>query len=139
MVWYHPPRVYVYPEHHAKVDHPPALSPSLHILRHNASQRGKALSADLSLAVYFCLFVCGGVGIWVVRERIVTEADTHLADSDKIQRTMWSRTGLKTGEMTRAWRIHRRFFPHSSLRRLYVGLWIFTLSWMFLGLDLLRR
>jgi hypothetical protein len=82
--------------------------------------------------------MCDGVGVWIVRECIVSEADQNLPDSDKIHRTIWARTGLKSGEMSRAWRTHEQFFPNSSLRSLYIALWAFGLCWMFFGLALSR-
>lgn len=87
---------------------------------------------------YFCVFMGGGVGIWIVRELIVTQADRNLLDADKIQRSMWSRTGLKSGEMSRAWQTHQQFFPNSPLRTLYIILYVFVVLWMLFGLASLQ-
>lgn len=88
--------------------------------------------------IYGFVLVGGGAGIYIVREMLVDEADEQLPDEEKIQRTMWWRTGLKSGEMPRAWETHQAFFPDSSLRFWYVVLWVLSLSWMFLGLQLLQ-
>lgn len=88
--------------------------------------------------LYFCFILAGAMAIWIVRERLVSQADQKLPEDAKVQRTMWSRTGLKSGEMTRMWRAHREFFPNSSLRFWYVALWVLTISWMFIGLELLQ-
>ena len=91
------------------------------------------------LLTYLCVFMGGGVGIWIVRELIVTQADENLLDVDKIQRSIWSRTGLKSGEMSRAWQTHQQFFPNSSLRSLYIILYVFVVLWMFFGLQFLQK
>jgi hypothetical protein len=91
------------------------------------------------LLVYLALFFGGGIGFWIVREVMMMQAGTKLSAGDKIQRTMWSRTGLKWGEMSRMWGVHRQFFPQSSLRFWYKALWVFTILWMFFGLSLLRH
>jgi hypothetical protein len=94
---------------------------------------------DTSLLIYVIVFLGGGMGIWIVRELLLTEANQQLPDEEKIRRTMWSRTGLKSGEMSRLWQVHQQFLPDSSLRFWYIVLWVFTLSWMFFGLSLLQR
>jgi hypothetical protein len=53
-----------------------------------------------ALGIYICFFLGGGLGIWIVRERLIAQANLQLPDDAKVQRTMWSRTGLKSGEMT---------------------------------------
>jgi hypothetical protein len=93
----------------------------------------------LILFIYFCIFLGGGIAILIVRDRMVVQADRWLPDDGKIRGTLWSRSRLKRGEMFRLWRVHRRFFPNSSLRFSYVALWVLTLSWLFLGLNLLQR
>ena len=93
---------------------------------------------SLILFIYLCVFVGGGIGIKIVRDRILAQADERLPTDAKIRHTIWSRSGLKTGEMFRAWRVHRQFFPDSPLPFLYIAVWVFTLSWMFFGLNLLQ-
>jgi hypothetical protein len=89
-------------------------------------------------AIYFCLLLSSGLGVWVVREQMIAQADSHLPDSGKVRRTMWSRTGLKSGEMSRLWETHRELFPNSPLRSMYVALWAFLILWMIFGLGLLQ-
>ena len=91
-----------------------------------------------TVSVYVFFFLGGGLGTWIVRERLVNQANQRLPQGAKVRRTMWSRTGLESGEMTRMWRAHREFFPNSSLRFWYIALWVLTLSWMFFGLKLLQ-
>jgi hypothetical protein len=93
----------------------------------------------LILFVYFCIFLGDGVGILIVRDRMVMQADRRLPGDGKIRNAMWSKSRLKRGEIFRLWRVHRRFFPHSSLRFSYMALWVLTLSWLFFGLNLLQR
>jgi hypothetical protein len=82
----------------------------------------------LILFIYFCIFLGGGMGILIVRDRMVAQADRRLPDDGKIRGTMWSKGALRRGAMFRLWRVHRQFFPHSSLRYSYVALWVLTLS-----------
>lgn len=100
-------------------------------------QRG--VQVDRLLGIYVSLFMAGGVGIAMIRHRILEEADQKLPNGEKIQHTFWNRTGLKSGEMFRAWQTHRQFFPNSSLRFWYVALWVLSLSWMFCGPNLLKH
>jgi hypothetical protein len=93
----------------------------------------------LTFFIYFCIFFVGGVGILIVRDRMVMQADQRLPDGGKIRGTVWSRNALKRGEMFRLWRVHRQFFPRSPLRFSYLALWVLTLSWLFFGLNLLQR
>ena len=93
----------------------------------------------LILFIYFCIFLGGGMGILIVRDRLVAQADRRLPDDGKIRGTMWSKSTLKRGAIFRLWRVHRQFFPHSSLRYSYAALWVLTLSWLFFGLNLLQR
>ena len=88
--------------------------------------------------IYFCIFFSGGIGILIVRDRMVMQADRRLPGDGKIRRTVWSRGGIKGGEIFRLWRVHRQLFPKSSLRFSYVALWVLTLSWLFFGLNLLQ-
>lgn len=94
---------------------------------------------DIRLLTFIGIFVGVGICILIARERMVAEVDERLPDHEKIQRTMWSRSGLKDGEMSRVWRLHGRLFPDSSLRFWYIALWILALSWMFFGLSLLQH
>jgi hypothetical protein len=94
---------------------------------------------DRLLWIYVFLLMAGGVGIAMVRQRILEEADQKLPEGEKIQHTFWNRTGLKSGEMSRAWQTHRQFFPTSSLRFWYVALWVCSVSWMFCGPNLLKH
>jgi hypothetical protein len=90
-----------------------------------------------TLLIYLCILMCDGLSIWIVRECIVSDADQNLPNSDKIHRAIWARTGLKRGEMSRAWRTHQKFFPNSPLRALYIALWAFGVCWMFFGIAFL--
>jgi hypothetical protein len=94
---------------------------------------------DTGILIYIIIFFGGGIGIWIVRELLLAEANQQLPDEEKIQRTKWSRTGLKSGEMSRLWQVHQQFLPDSSLRSWYIALWVLTLSWMFFGSSLLQR
>jgi len=94
---------------------------------------------DIRLLIYVLVLLGAGIGIWIVRELLVEQADEHLPDDEKIRRTIWSRTGLKAGEMSRAWQVHSQFLPGSSLRSWYVALWILAVFWMLSGLQLLNR
>jgi hypothetical protein len=94
---------------------------------------------DRLLWIYVSLLMAGGLGIALIRWRILEDADQKLPDDEKIQHTFWNRTGLKSGEMYRAWQTHRQFFPNSSLRFWYVALWVLSVSWMFYGPNLLRH
>jgi hypothetical protein len=89
--------------------------------------------------IHLCVLMGGGVCIWIVGELIVTQANQNLLGPDKIQRSIWSRTGLKRGEMSRAWETHQQFFPNSSLRSLYVALCVLVVLWLFFGLTLLQK
>jgi hypothetical protein len=106
--------------------------------RYNTSAMSAALGPTWALGIYICFFFGGALGFWIVRARLVAQANRELPEGAKVQRTMWPRTGLKSGEITRMWRAHREFFPNSSLRFLYIALWVLTLSWMFIGLELLQ-
>jgi hypothetical protein len=92
----------------------------------------------LILFVYFCIFLAGGIGILIVRDRMVVQADRRFPNDGKIRETMWSRSGIKRIDIFRLWRVHRQFFPNSSLRFSYVALWVLTLSWLLFGLNLLQ-
>jgi hypothetical protein len=97
------------------------------------------LTSESILLIYVCFFFGCGMAIFIVRERMVAQANQQLPEDEKIRRTMWSRSGLAGGEMSRLWRAHRQFFPDSSLRFWYIALWALALSWMFFGLTLLQR
>jgi hypothetical protein len=93
---------------------------------------------DIRFSIYVCLAFASGAGIWIVREVMIVEADERLPENEKIRRTMWNRTGLESGEMSRMWQAHQQFFPDSRLRFWYVALWVFTIFWMFFGLGILQ-
>jgi hypothetical protein len=107
-------------------------------VRHTTKHMAQDLM-DLRLWTYSFILMSGGVGIWIVRELMAKEADQQLPSDEKIRRTIWSRTGFKSGEMSRLWQAHQQFFPGSLLRFWYVALWVLTLSWMFFGLNLLNH
>jgi len=92
----------------------------------------------LILFIYCCIFLGAGLGILNVRDRMVMQADLRLPDDGKIRGSKGSKRGFKRGEVFRLWRLHRQFFPHSSLRFSYMALWFFTLSWLVFGLNLLQ-
>jgi hypothetical protein len=92
----------------------------------------------LILFIYFCIFLGGGIGILNVRDRMAMQADLRLPEDGKIRGSSGSKSGFKRCKTFRLWRLHRQFFPHSSLRFSYVALWVFTLSWLFFGLNLLE-
>jgi hypothetical protein len=77
---------------------------------------------DLRFSIYACVLFAGGAGIWIVREIMTVEVDERLPEAEKIRRTMWNRTGLKSGEMSRMWQAHQQFFPDSRLRFWYIAL-----------------
>jgi hypothetical protein len=91
------------------------------------------------LILYITVFLVSGIAIWAVGEMMLTEANQQLPDEEQIRRTIWNRTGLKSGEMSRLWDVHQQTRPNSSLRIWYVILWIFIPIWMFFGLNLLQR
>jgi hypothetical protein len=93
---------------------------------------------NVILAIYIVVFLLGGIAIWVVREMMLAEANQQLSDEEQIRRTIWNRTGLKSGEMSRLWDVHRQIRPNSSLRIWYVARWILIPLWMFFGLSLLQ-
>jgi uncharacterized protein YneF (UPF0154 family) len=71
---------------------------------------------DIRFSIYpYFLFACSA-GIWIVSEAILTADDQRPPENEKMRRTMWSRTGLESGEMSRAWKAHQRFIPDSLLR-----------------------
>src|ERR1700723_1198881 len=94
---------------------------------------------NVVLTFYIIVFLVGGIAIGAVREMMLTEANRQLPDEEQIRRTIWNRTGLKSGEMSRLWDVHQQTHPNSSLRIWYVILWIFIPIWMFFGLNLLQR
>jgi hypothetical protein len=94
---------------------------------------------NVFLILYIIVFLVSGIAIWAVREMMLTEANQQLPDEEQIRRTIWNRTGLKSGEMSRLWDVHQQTRPNSSLRIWYVVLWIFTPIWMFFGLNVLQR
>ena len=94
---------------------------------------------DIQLLIYASVLLGAGFCIWIVRELLIDQADEHLPGDEKIRRTFWSRTGLKAGEMSRAWQVHSQFLPGSSLRFWYVALWILAIFWMLTGQQLLNR
>jgi hypothetical protein len=87
--------------------------------------------------IYFCIFLSGGVGILIVRDRMVMQADRRLPEDGKIRGAIRSRRSFKYGEIVQLWRVHRQFFPHSVLRFSYMALWVLTLSWLFFANVLL--
>ena len=93
---------------------------------------------DIRFSIYVCLFVACGAGIWIIREVMIVEVDERQPENEKIRRTMWNRTGLESGEMSRMWQAHQQFFPDSRLRFWYVTLWVFAILWMFFGLGILQ-
>jgi hypothetical protein len=93
---------------------------------------------DIRFSIYVCLFVACGAGIWIIREVMIVEVDERQPENEKIRRTMWNRTGLESGEMSRMWQAHQQFFPDSRLRFWYVALWVFAIFWMFFGLGILQ-
>jgi hypothetical protein len=70
---------------------------------------------------------------------MMKQTNPHLPEEEQIARSMWSwsRTGFKSGDQLRLWRMHRRFFPDSLLRFCWATIFALTLGWMFLGLSLL--
>jgi hypothetical protein len=93
---------------------------------------------DIRFTIYVGLFLACGAGIMIVRKVMVVEVDERLPENEKIRRTMWNRTGFKSGEMSRMWQAHQQFFPESLLRFWYVTLWVFAILWMFFGLGILQ-
>jgi len=93
---------------------------------------------DIRFCIYMGLLFASGAGIWIVREAMLGDVDERLPENEKIRRTMWNRTGLESGEMSRMWQVQEQFFPDSWLRFWYVALWVFRISWMFFGLSLLN-
>jgi hypothetical protein len=93
---------------------------------------------DTRFYIYLCFLFLNGAGIWIVREAMVAEVDERLPENERIQRTMWNRTGFENGEMSRAWRTHEQFFPDSWLRCWYPALWVSGILWMFFGLGILH-
>jgi hypothetical protein len=91
------------------------------------------------LAIYVAVLLVGGLVGWAVREMMLTEANQQLPEEYQIRRTMWNRTGLKGGEMSRLWEVHKETHPNSSLRIWLVTLSIFIPVWMFFGINLLQR
>jgi hypothetical protein len=94
---------------------------------------------NVVLILYIIVFLVSGIAIWAVREMMLTKANQQLPGEEQIRRTIWNRTGLKSGEMSRLWDVHQQTRPNSSLRIWYVILWIFIPIWMFFGLNLLQR
>jgi hypothetical protein len=93
---------------------------------------------DIRFSIYVCLGFASGADIWIVREVMTVEVDERLPENEKIRRTIWNRTGLEYGELSRMWQAHQQFFPDSLLRFWYVALWVFTIFWMFFGLRTLQ-
>ena len=93
---------------------------------------------DTRFYIYMCVLFLDGAGIWIVRGAMVADVDERLPENEKIQRTMWNRTGFESGEMARAWRTHEDFYPGSWLRFWYVALWVSGILWMFFGLGILK-
>ena len=93
----------------------------------------------LILFIYFCVFLGGTTGIMIVRDRMVVQANRLLPEDGKMWGAIRVRSAFKRGEIFQLWGVHRQFFPHSSIRFSYMALWVLTLSWLFFGLNLLRR
>ncbi len=89
--------------------------------------------------IYFCIFLGGGVGILIVRDRMVMQTDRRFTEDKNIRGALPSKNSFKFRETVQLWRVHRKFFPHSALRLSYMALWVLTLSWLFFGLSLLRH
>jgi hypothetical protein len=96
-------------------------------------------SMSAVLVIYIVVLLLGGAVGWAVMETMLTEANQQLPDENRIRRTIWNRTGLRSGEMSRLWNVHQQTRPNSPLRIWCVILWIFIPIWMFFGLTLLQR
>jgi hypothetical protein len=48
---------------------------------------------DIRLLIYVLVLLGAGIGIWIVRELLVEQADEHLPDDEKIRRTIWREQG----------------------------------------------
>jgi len=92
----------------------------------------------LMLFIYFCILLGGAAAILILRDRMLVQANGRLPDDGKIPGALRFRSAFDRREMFRVWRVHRQFFPRSSIRYSYMALWVLTLSWVFFGLSFLR-
>jgi hypothetical protein len=92
----------------------------------------------MAFFAYLVVLFAGGLLNWSIRNKMIGQVNRCLPLDEQIRRSMWSRTGLASGEQGRLWRTHKCLFPHSFLPLWYVGTFIFTLSWMFFGLKLVN-
>jgi hypothetical protein len=94
---------------------------------------------DGRLLVYIAVVVAFAVGQQSLENRMMKQANQHLRSDEQITRSMWSwsKTGFKSGERFRLWKIHRRFFPDSTLRFFCAMMFVLTLIRMFSGPKLL--
>ena len=86
--------------------------------------------------IYFCIFLGGGVGIWIVRNRMAAQVGAHIHEEQKKRAEIPPKEKWKFAELFQLWRDHRQFFPISLLRYVYMTLWVLTISWLFFGLSL---
>jgi hypothetical protein len=93
---------------------------------------------DIRLAIFICVFLSFGPAIVIVRGRMIAQANERLAPDDQMQGNPLVRGGIKWREMIRAWRVHREFYPDSSLRFWYVALWVLVILWVFFGLKIVQ-
>jgi hypothetical protein len=94
---------------------------------------------DIRLLVYVVIFFgCGWVQ-WSLESRMMEQVNQRLPTDEQITRSMWSwsKTGFKSGDRFRLWKMHRHFFPDSALRFFCAAMFVLTLARMFGGLSLL--
>ncbi len=96
---------------------------------------------DARVVLYFAVLAAGAATEWGITTRMTHQANQHLLPDQQIVPTIWtwSETCFKGGERRRLTRVHRRFFPDSTLRYWRAVVEVLTLLWMFLGLWILYR
>ena len=96
---------------------------------------------DIRIWVYFGVVFAFIVGQQCLENRMMRQANQRLPADEQITRSMWtwSKTGFQSGERFRLWKMHRRFFPDSTLRFFCAAMFVLIFVWMFSGLKLLYR
>jgi hypothetical protein len=93
-----------------------------------------------NLFVYLGIFFSGGVAQTLVWNRITSEVNQRLPDSEQYSISVWALRRSARGPFNqfKIWQLHRQFFRDSNLRLLFLATLVLTILWMFLGLTILN-
>ena len=79
--------------------------------------------------VFLAIFLLFNVPTYMIRDRMAREVNVQTVGGGRqFRRSWWTWTGSKQIEL---WRLHRRYYPNSSLRIYLAAIYVLAVAWIF--------